>query len=103
MTKEEWQILHDKLDVIYSDFSRNYHKYENGKNKRIRAEGLNGSNSAIRLADNLIQKNSEAFDLLTGGLPFFYPEFIQPDYFVNDMRDFLNKIKTQKQSLEDIL
>ncbi|WP_210114505.1 hypothetical protein [Hymenobacter elongatus] len=61
----------------------------------------------ILSATTQIERNSEAFDLLTGdngtddfSRAIMYDEFKKPRYFGGDMADFLKRLKVLIQNME---
>lgn len=108
MTNKEWQKLFEILDNIHSDFLMHYPYYKNGRNQKIRDDGLRKAENAIQQADFHILENWESYILLTGGeentdygRTIIYDEFKQPRYFGNDMANFLTKIKEKLKNLSD--
>jgi hypothetical protein len=102
MTREQWQNLYDILNRIHSDFLLAYPTFQNGRNKKIRADAELQVGKAISLADDHISRNLEAYELLTGGESnsnsgriIIYDEFLLARYFGRDMEYFLNKIEVK--------
>ncbi|PSR54139.1 hypothetical protein AHMF7605_11715 [Adhaeribacter arboris] len=107
MTKEQWQELYKNLDAIYSEYSTAYYKYEKGKNKQIRASGERDVDSLLNKANFYIKKNTEVYNLLTGGENntdtgriYNYDDFIKSWHFQGALADFLDVIKEKIESFD---
>lgn len=105
MTKEEWQNLHNILQDTYRNFRVEYQNMRNGKNRKIRDKGERDVENSIQLAAVWIRKYPEAFILLTGenGYDFhrgvIWNEFILPNWFNNDMPEYLTSIEEKINSM----
>jgi hypothetical protein len=107
MTINEWEKLYEILSNEHSNFLFEYPTMRNGKNKKIRADAERKVDNSIRLSTTWIRKYADAFNLLTGGdetsdfgRAIIWSEFIRPDYFGDDMSDYLEKIKKKIGFLE---
>jgi hypothetical protein len=107
MTKEEWQKLYDILKIRYSEFLAEYPKIKNGKNDKIRKAALSNVNNEIDLCCNWIYRYYEAYSLLTGenfddyAKSVNWGEFKESRFFINDMKEFLAKIKVKISSFDE--
>jgi len=105
MTKDEWQNLYNILRDAYGNFRIEYRNMKNGKNQKIRDKGERDVDNSIRLATIWIRKYPEAYVLLTGanGSDFdraiVWDEFKLPNWFNNDMPEYLESIETKINSM----
>lgn len=105
MTKEEWQNLFNILQTTYRNFQIEYQNMRNGKNRKIRDKGERDVNNSIQLTTIWIRKYPEAYAILTGenGSDFnrfiVWDEFQLPQWFNNDMPEFLERLEAKINSL----
>ena len=101
MTKEQLQIALDNLRDFYSEFTKEYTDYQNGKNKKIKENAYSNIKITIRMTEKYLWQTEEIMEILCDGDTSDYgraiilDEFRSPGYFDSDMSKLIQEVKVK--------
>lgn len=103
MTKEEWIRLNELLIKNYNQFQNDYIDSNNGKTPKKRSLAARNAGFATGRAQWYISDREGSKLLLDDYLankPYGIEEFFQPNYFLTDMKEFLEVVERTISSFE---